>query len=253
MRADEIKKALGDKYRSDQWLFLTEVKTGSTWFAAEGELKRIDAVAIKKSWSNPCIIAFEAKASRSDFMNDTKWPRYLPYCHRFYWACPSGLIKPSEVSDEAGLVWISEGGGIQTKKKALFRNVEIPASMFYHLLISKTKNGRHPFFSDEREYIQAYCLDKADRERLGALFKGKLVNRVVELQERVRQLENEAKRFEHEKDLLGKVTEIFHEHGVSTWNVVQALRDRLEQKHLPAHLIADLKQVKATLNRMKLE
>lgn len=252
MRADEIKHALSRQYRADHWIFLTEVKTGPTHSASEGELKKIDAVAIKKSWTQPCINAFEVKVSRGDFMNDTKWPGYLPYCHRFYWACPSGLIKPSEVSTEAGLVWIADNGSYHTKKKALFRHIEIPHAMFYHLIISHTKNGRHPFFSDAREYAQAYCQDRAARQGIGANFKSALIKERDELRGQVSDLQSEIKSFEWERKSIEEIRAILAEHNISTWQLAKRLKEKLGNA-MPTDLRRHLLTLKDTLNRINLE
>lgn len=37
------------------------------------------------------IVIVEIKVSRADLLGDGKWPDYLPYCDRFYWAVPPGF------------------------------------------------------------------------------------------------------------------------------------------------------------------
>lgn len=37
------------------------------------------------------IIIVEIKVSRADLHSDKKWPEYLDYCDKFYWALPAGL------------------------------------------------------------------------------------------------------------------------------------------------------------------
>ena len=101
VRADEIKRALFKRHTDD--LFLTEVKTGATW--SNKDLLKFDAIAIKKSWAKPRLTGYEVKVSRSDFLNDQKWPDYLPHCRCFSFVCPKGLIQPEELTDEVGLIW----------------------------------------------------------------------------------------------------------------------------------------------------
>jgi hypothetical protein len=48
---------------------MTEVKNGPTQW---GKHYRMDAVAIKKSWANPCITCYEVKVDRQDFLRDEK-------------------------------------------------------------------------------------------------------------------------------------------------------------------------------------
>lgn len=37
------------------------------------------------------IVLVEIKCSRADLMGDAKWPEYLDFCDRFYWAVPPEL------------------------------------------------------------------------------------------------------------------------------------------------------------------
>jgi hypothetical protein len=37
------------------------------------------------------VIIVEIKCARADLMGDQKWPEYLDYCDRYFWAVPSGF------------------------------------------------------------------------------------------------------------------------------------------------------------------
>ena len=37
------------------------------------------------------IIIVEIKCSRADLLGDQKWPEYLEFCDRFFWAVPAGF------------------------------------------------------------------------------------------------------------------------------------------------------------------
>ena len=50
--------------------------------------RRADMVAID---ARGLLTIVEIKVSRADLMGDCKWPDYLDYCDRFYWAVPSGF------------------------------------------------------------------------------------------------------------------------------------------------------------------
>jgi hypothetical protein len=55
------------------------------------------------------IIIVEIKCSRADLLGDQKWPEYLDYCDRFFWAVPAGFdLKPFEgdtfLPERAGLI-----------------------------------------------------------------------------------------------------------------------------------------------------
>ena len=50
--------------------------------------RRADMMAIDAAG---LITIVEIKVSRADLMGDCKWPDYLDYCDRFYWAVPVGF------------------------------------------------------------------------------------------------------------------------------------------------------------------
>jgi hypothetical protein len=37
------------------------------------------------------LVIVEIKVSRADLLGDQKWPEYLDYCDRFFWAVPAGF------------------------------------------------------------------------------------------------------------------------------------------------------------------
>lgn len=233
VRADEIKRALSKRHMKD--VFLTEVKTGRTWNALPGELQRIDALAIKRSWTQPCITAYEVKVSRSDFMSDDKWRRYRDYCHRLYFACPSGLIQPEELAEDIGLIWFKPGtGALTTRKAALFRDIEIPAAMFYHLIISRTESDRHPFFSNQRELLEAWVADKAARGELAYRVSAK----IAALESMREKLDVVTEKKEELQKTLDGINSVLGKHGLPDIRDEFALRWRL--KDLEQALIAKL-------------
>lgn len=58
--------------------------------------RRIDVCALGPSGEVWCV---EVKSCRADFVSDTKWPDYLGWCDRFYFAVPEGFpddLLPAE-------------------------------------------------------------------------------------------------------------------------------------------------------------
>lgn len=242
VRADQILHALSK--RNEQDIFLTEVKTGPTYTGPE--LRKIDALSIKPSWASPCITAYEVKVSRSDFLNDEKWPAYREVSHRFYWACPAGLIRPDEVAVDCGLIWYNpETGGLGTRKKALFRHIELPPLLLYYIVLSRLgPQERHPFFSSRREFFEAYVQDKADRLQLGIMVGPRLVKQVTEANNRAGKAESRGNILKDELALWEKVQVILKEHGIRTdqWNVERQLRERL-QTTMPKEALSSLRTI----------
>ncbi len=169
-----ILRQLAKRHAED--VFYTHVKNGPTQLVPAGELRVMDAVAMKRSWTHPEIIGYEVKTTRSDFMRDDKWRDYLRYCHRFSFVCPTGIIKLEELPEEIGLIYYNpEKDTITTRRKAQFREIEWPQDMLWYIIICRAdKETGHPFFSSERELCQAWVDDRIDRQLLGYRVRGKI-------------------------------------------------------------------------------
>jgi hypothetical protein len=58
--------------------------------------RRMDLLGLGPKGELWCV---EVKSSRADFASDAKWPDYLPYCERFFFAVPEGFpdeLLPAE-------------------------------------------------------------------------------------------------------------------------------------------------------------
>lgn len=211
VKSHEIKHALSKKHYDD--FFLTEVKNGPTHTASE--LLIMDALAIKKSWANPCITGYEVKVSRSDFLRDEKWPAYKDQCHRFSFVCPKDLIRPEELPEDVGLIWYNpEKLSLYTRRKAVYRDVEMNAEMFYYIIMNRLENERHPFFSDQRELIEEFIADKGARYKLAHGYKHKLARQTEEADKRAKDAERELQKHIDKAEKFDKMVEIMKANGV---------------------------------------
>jgi hypothetical protein len=208
MTSSQVEVALAKKHYND--FFITECKNGPTWFG--GHL-RMDAVAIKKSWANPCITVYEVKVSHSDFVNDSKWPQYLQYCHRFYFACPEGLIAKKELPDGAGLVYVKPDGSVRTVKAPPCRAIEPDAEFFRYILFSRLDSDRLPFYSDRKEYLKDWIADKNDGRRLGREVGGRMAQEIERLQDKLHELRHANDLKENYDALIA----VLKKHGIETW------------------------------------
>ncbi len=229
-REHEILRALGVKHSDDVWL--THVKTGPTWTAARGQLLQLDGLAMKKSWVSPMLTGYEVKVSRSDFSRDDKWLGYLPFCNRFYIACPAGLITADDLPGEVGLVWYKHGR-IVSRKIAPMRVIEVSAAMLYYLLMSRVDSDRYPFFKSRAEHARAYLEERKTRQHLGRVFGTALAKRVEELEEEREQRQAEIERGRQVQETLLRAKRLAREHGVHDWHSdekwLQALEERLKR------------------------
>jgi hypothetical protein len=220
MTAHDINVALAKKHTED--FFITEVKNGPTWFV--DELLRMDAVAIKKSWTKPCVTIYEVKVDRQDFLRDSKWPQYIEYCHRFYFACPKDLIKPEDIPDpRVGLIWVYENGNIRTVKPVPMRPIEIPSWFFQYIVFSKIDSDRIPFYSKKEEYIQAFIDHKISCRELSNHVKSALITKLSELEEELQRLQGLKNRLEEYEE----IQKVFRTRNLF-WNTIENLSSLLD-------------------------
>jgi hypothetical protein len=172
-----IEKALARRHEGD--FFLTEVKTGSTYFGTDKF--RLDAVAFKKSWAHPRITGYEVKVSRSDFLRDEKFTSYLPYVHELYIATPAGLVKREELPQEIGLIWYDkEKDKLTVKKRPPPRQIEINAQMLLYIIYSRLDGDRYPFHSDKAAYYREWVEEKRSTRDLGHNVRNKMIDDIRE-------------------------------------------------------------------------
>ncbi len=72
-----------------------------------GTGRRVDVFGVA---GDGALLAVEVKSSRADFLSDAKWPDYLAYCDRFYFAVPEDF--PDELLPlEYGMMRVDAYGG----------------------------------------------------------------------------------------------------------------------------------------------
>jgi DNA repair MmcB-like protein len=169
--------------RHSKDLFVPECKDGPTHLTTH---LRMDGWAMVKSWANPCVLAYEIKVSRSDFVADNKWPGYLPYCNQFYFVMPKDLIDLSEVPEQVGLlVAIGQGAGARliTKKKAPYRDVVIPESVYRYILMCRVRVESESDRSEsDRDRWRHWLTLKAEDQKLGYQVAKRIRERATELE-----------------------------------------------------------------------
>lgn len=118
--------------------------------------RRMDAWAMRRSWSPWETIGYEIKVSRQDFDRDDKWVEYLPCCHKFYFVCPAGLIRANDIPQGIGLMWMTVSGSrLMTKVPAVRRDVE-PKSinrLMTYVLMSRTRIVANMYEANDTEVL----------------------------------------------------------------------------------------------------
>lgn len=129
------------------------VHLGSPWLAAMSKwqhgaeqgirsgVQRADVVTVKPSYKRFCLSMYEVKVSRSDFLSDIrseKWMGYLGHCHRFYFACLSGVADAADIPDPAGL-YVCGPNGWACRRGAKPLATEIPQETMMSLLFMRQR------------------------------------------------------------------------------------------------------------------
>lgn len=226
----DIKNALAKKHKSE--FFITECKTGPTMTG----LYKFDGIAIYKSWTRPQIRGYEIKISRSDFLGDNKFYNYLPYCHEMYFVVPTGLIDRTEIPTEIGLIYYNpKTGGLITKKKAIYRNIEISADMLFYIFMNRIDGDRPQFTSDKAEFFKAWLENKESNRQLAYQVKNRMTAEIERLEGELRRADVDA---EYKKE-LDDIDKVLYQHGERSyrWNGGRASAiERLLAKEYPQEL-----------------
>jgi hypothetical protein len=215
----------------------------------------MDLWAMKKSWSQPNTIAFEIKVSRSDFLKDSKWPGYLPFCNEFYFVCPYGLIQNAEVPADAGLVMTSKHGtNLYTKKKAPWRNIQVPEELYRYLLMWRTRIERDRSWDvTSLEGWKRWLEQKEESRAIGHLASKKVqetLHKKVDLvQDHQRQLEREMEEFREFKKTLTEAGFDMTTLKRSRWDAQRKFREFLEEikTKVPGGLAENLERAVSSL------
>jgi hypothetical protein len=238
-------------------VFIEECKNGKS---DSKILLKMDGWAMRKSWAHPCISGYEVKVARSDFLGDRKWPGYLKYCNEFYFVCPPNVIKPEELGKDVGLLYCSANGGrLYTKKKAPFRNITIPETIFRYIIMRLGSENNPPYGRADKGYWVKWLAQKDEDKELGRAVSRKVA---LILQKRVYDTEkkNHALALENEKfaDLRSQLAALGF-NGTYTPDVY-SIQQKLKRLHavVPegfeytlSHTLSQLQKFKDTLDRLK--
>lgn len=244
VKACDIKAALAKKHKTE--FFLTECKTGPTWTGPK--LLQFDAIAVYRSWSRPKIVGYEVKVSRSDFLRDSKYPLYLPYCHEFYFVTPTGLIDRTELNNDIGLIYYNPKTRLlATKKEAIYRNIEVSADMLMYIIMNRLDSDRMPFTSDKAEYWRMWLNGKIDNRELGYRVSCKAAKEID-------RLENELRRYSIEKyklEELEKILKVMNKHKIRTWGDTAKDLDEALSREYPSELDSIRDQLLAAIKEIE--
>jgi len=196
------------RYKHSEDIFVPECKNGSSY----GGHLRMDAWVSAKSWANPSTTVYEIKVNRSDFLGDNKWPGYLPYCNYFYFVCPSKLISVDEVPPDAGLMYLSSTGTrLYTKKKAPYRQVDIPEDLYRYILmwrsiVTRESNSstvsRKEFWEN---WLEERKINSSFGYQVGKILRKTIEKKIDDVNETNKSLQRRFEKYDHLLEFLKEI------------------------------------------------
>lgn len=249
--ASKIIALLNAKHSKD--VIIPECKNGETWGARD--LLKIDAWVLKRSYSPLTTIGYEIKCSRQDFEQDQKWTSYLDLCHEFYFVCPAGLIRTTDLPNRVGIIWASKDK-LHTKRKAdrVEPDIEKLNRLLIYVVMARSKIVAS---MDERErgepkdWLQSIreTVEKAnERKELAYFIKGhvkQIYERTRDLDFNLKNREDAIKRFETKLAELGIVWDSKANHWQDNMRIENEIR--LLKNQISFRTLESMKRLASTL------
>lgn len=211
--ASTLLRLLAARHSED--IFVPECKNGAS-YVAKGQMVKMDAWAMKRSWSNPHTYGYEIKVSRADFLKDDKWHRYLELCDHFAFVCPPGVIEKEEVPAEAGLIVSTVNGTkLLTKKKPPRREVELPEDLFRYVLMCRSSIRKEDELFDRQAFWLNWLQNKELSREIGHQCSRALAQVI---RKRITEAELENHRLQKENENLQRIAEMCKEIGFPIWS-----------------------------------
>ncbi len=231
-----------------------ECKNGETWGARD--LLKLDAWVLLRTYSPLTTIGYEIKCSRQDFEQDQKWTNYLNLCHLFYFVCPAGLIRVTDLPNQIGIIWASKDK-LHTKRKAerIKPDIEKLNRLLIYVVMARSQIVDNMYeVNNEPPKSQVQLLkeatEKANEKRELAYFvKGHVRDIFRETQKASQELkyrEDTIKRFEEQLKLLG----INWDSHNNTWQDAMRVENEINllKKRIDNRALGEMKQLARQLN-----
>jgi len=255
MTSGDILELIKAKHSED--LVVPECRTGRSWSAGSKEYMIMDCWTAPHSWAHYHATAYEIKVSRQDFVQDNKWTAYLPYCHYFYFAAPPGVVNLKELPAEVGLYEASSNcKRLMLKKKAAYRQVEIPEEFYKYLLICRTeiRTDRTTKVSDRQYWAEWLKTKEQDRDfgwHVSQSLRKTIDDQITKVRTENRQLKDQIDAL---KDVRQQIQAMnLDPTKLTGWDTRNQVRDRLEeiQSGLPKELKNHIEQLERLLTYAK--
>lgn len=220
---------LAERHKND--VFVSQCKTGQS--LAADHFSILDAWCMKRSWSQQLMIGYEIKLSRSDFMQDQKFHKYLDYCNEFYFVTTSGTISKHEIPKEVGLIVLTKNANSLIKsKRAAYRQIDFPVDLIKYVLISRAEiqasskiwSSAHSS-NQKREFFEAWLQNKKIDQSFGRMLSKEIR---TEVNKKILDVEYDNKRLQQQIEALEHIKKFLSDIGVENvehfWDIRHKVR-----------------------------
>jgi hypothetical protein len=206
----QILTMLEERHSKD--VIVPECKNGETWGARD--LLKLDAWVLQRTYSPLTTIGYEIKVSRQDFEQDQKWTGYLDLCHMFYFVCPAGLIRATDLPASVGIIWASKDKlHVKHKAERAKPDIEKLNRLLIYVVMARSKIvdnmyeiNTKPEETNHLQSIRQRIEDANERKELAYFIKGhvrELYEKTLKTEQGFKNREYNLKRFEDKLKLLG--------------------------------------------------
>lgn len=226
MTARTIIELLAIRHSKD--VFVDECKDGPTHSASH---RRLDAWAMARSWARPAYDGYEVKVSRGDWLRDTKLEDYGPMCNRLWVVAPAGVLEVEELPAYVGYLQVaSTGNRLFTRRKAVYREIEVPHDVLRYVLMCRCRVGREYVDLRTREERAAVWRERLEAKTafrdLGYSVSRRLREETVE---RVEKAEARVREAEARASDLEEAAAVLRELGIKgSWDLRGSVRRALD-------------------------
>jgi hypothetical protein len=246
----DILALLGERHAND--VIVPECKNGETWGARD--LLKLDVWVLRRTYSPLTTIGYEIKVNRQDFEHDKKWENYLDVCHEFYFVCPAGLIRTTDLPARVGIIWASKDR-LFTKRKAqrVEPSLEKLSNLLIYVVMARSQIVASMYDRDtpqlsNLEQKRKWVEDADAKGELAFFVRGhvqKVYERIMGLELSFKQREGHIETFRRSLEQLG----IIWNPESSAWDESFKVQEAIRQlrKVVDLRLIRQMQQLAETL------
>lgn len=184
----DIRMALKLRYPAQSHALMFEVAP-----ATGGGTRYADAVAFGL-WASHghAIEGVEIKVSRADFLNEMKQPEksepVMRYCHRWWLACPKGLVTKDELPPNWGMLELN-GGGILTATVKAAKLSPVPVTLPFMAAMMRRNAGLDEEMSSRVVASEVARVVKETKDRLQREHDERLSRSLRQAEDGLKQIE----------------------------------------------------------------